>query len=337
MKVILKESQLKKLISAILEDVASPQNPAGSDNTQPQVQPQAATPAQASQAQPQVTTPVQNNQQTSPTGQTIATDPQTIAATTGEAGWRGQRNNGNEQKIRKKSEEVQNLKTEYQSGNMSAEDVAQAVAKLGILRGFFQKILSFIFGDSASGQDSGLFGGLFGEFPSANFNPDGTWWGAVTSMGAWYQKNIHTYQGKPPGPRGRRNYKCPLLGGKIVQDDCSAFVKACLQSFNVPGIEPLGVATATMQPGSKFDKVLLAAGFKRYTYNRNNIVQGDIICGGPATHTEIYAGNGRSYSWGSVHDGINGHQGMPCKIAGTKYLWVWRYEGKNGNNTAQSV
>lgn len=58
-----------------------------------------------------------------------------------------------------------------------------------------------------------------------------SWLKAVDEMGQWYCENVDTYQGSyaPPHP-GRKNYFCPLLGesGMNVQDDCSAFVTACL-------------------------------------------------------------------------------------------------------------
>ena len=58
-----------------------------------------------------------------------------------------------------------------------------------------------------------------------------TWAASVSSMGTWYFANINTYQGDSSGKdncTGRKQYPCPLIGNKTVQDDCSAFVTACL-------------------------------------------------------------------------------------------------------------
>ena len=92
-----------------------------------------------------------------------------------------------------------------------------------------------------------------------------------------------------------------------------------------------------MQPGGKFDKALLSNGFERFEFSLDKRKPGDIMCGKSATHTEIYAGNNKSYSWGAVHDGLDGRQGMPCRYFDkltcqtTKekctYIHIWRYTG----------
>lgn len=166
-----------------------------------------------------------------------------------------------------------------------------------------------------------------------SYGMNGSWWSCVCAMGAWYQNNVHTYQGTTAKGQPLKNknwYDCPLIGGKVA-DDCSGFVKACLQAFGVPGIDPIWVTTAQMQPGSKFDQTIQAAGFVRGTYNYASLAPGDIICGGPSTHTEIYCGkeNGRDrvYSWGNIHDGVSPRgncQGMPCAMSKMNYLHVWR-------------
>ena len=166
-----------------------------------------------------------------------------------------------------------------------------------------------------------------GDIQQANIEGLGSWVNCVSSMGNWYQNNIHTYQGTSGSKIGRRRkaYSCDLLNGGTVYDDCSAFVWACLQFF---GIQPGKITTAGMQPGSKFDKTLQSSGFQYIPYSKDKLLIGDIICGGPKTHTEIYADDGKSWSWGSIHDGVNGHQGMPCKFASSiSYKHIWRYVG----------
>ena len=169
----------------------------------------------------------------------------------------------------------------------------------------------------------------------------GTWFACVEEMGKWYEENIHTYQHSKSSMdpiMGKKMYICPLLNSsnKQVADDCSGFVKACLQLYGIEEINHIFVTTSNMQPGSEFDKVLRRNGFQYMVYSKDVRQPGDIICGGPSTHTEIYAGTfcGRhkSYSWGNIHDGISTRkqkfpQGMPCGTYEMNYKHIWRYMG----------
>lgn len=158
---------------------------------------------------------------------------------------------------------------------------------------------------------------------------DGSWYSCVEQMGKWYEANIHTYQGRhgtSGSKTGRQNYQCPLING-TVQDDCSSFVRACLQLY---GLACPVITTAAMQPGSPYDKLVQGAGFKYFSgnFHPEDLQPGDIVCGGPATHTEIYAGNRKSWGWGNVHDGIEGRQPMPSGFCGMDkrggYIHMWR-------------
>lgn len=212
-----------------------------------------------------------------------------------------------------------------------------------IVYGEIPWILSNIFEKDTQGEEEKKsmltsIGHLFGYGQDSSvYDTDSRWLKSVEEMGEWYQDNVHTYQGDPAGNwTGKRaGYKCGLVGG-LVYDDCSAFVKACLQLYGVPGIQGLTFATGSMQPGSKFDSLLRNCGFKRFRYDTKILKPGDIICGGPKTHTEIYAGDGKSYAWGNIHDGLKYHgkqrQGMPCKMAtSTKFRWIWRAVGSNND------
>lgn len=172
------------------------------------------------------------------------------------------------------------------------------------------------------------------------------WWDAVQKMGAWYQENVHTYQGTREKPRrGRTWYDCPLIGRK-VQDDCSSFVWACLQYFNPDVFKPrpwspscLNLSIETSPNGIDAQQ-LKEAGFKWFRWKREDLQVGDIMVGSSLAqggthcgHTEIYAGNNKSYSWGSVHDGQGGKQGLPCGSSFSKggglskaepYYDIWR-------------
>ena len=43
----------------------------------------------------------------------------------------------------------------------------------------------------------------------------------------------------------------------------------------------------------------------------------------------------RSWSWGSCHDGRNGHAGMPAYMSKQAYVVMWRMGG-NGPGTPQT-
>lgn len=167
----------------------------------------------------------------------------------------------------------------------------------------------------------------------------GSWNDACTKMGKWYEQNIHTYQGTREKPRaGRHWYDCPLINRK-VQDDCSAFVWAVLQLFK-PNIfterswGPTCVQYSLHNGETWLTKQLREAGFNVYQFSKANTRPGDIINGAKANgagglgHVEIYTGGNKSWSWGSVHDGQGGKQGMPCNTCwnhgGATYIEIWR-------------
>ena len=174
-----------------------------------------------------------------------------------------------------------------------------------------------------------LFESIIGMYDGSMFggNVNGNWLSAVEQMGKWYEANIHTYQGRTAKPwDGKHWYMCPLINDKVA-DDCSGFVQSCIKLF---GIDCPVITTAMMQDGSQFDKLMEASGFTHHKglFTPDNLQPGDIICGRASTHTEIYAGDRKSWSWGSIHDGQNGHSGMPagfCKIDSRGgYIHCWR-------------
>jgi len=171
-----------------------------------------------------------------------------------------------------------------------------------------------------------ILGGIV-QFAKVSFAAGGPWWDCVQQMGAWYQQNIHLYQGTTQRPRkGKCWTPCPLLNGKEVADDCSGFVHACLR---LAGIDCPSICTSDMND-PWFTKLLEENGFQHLTgvFTPENSQPGDILCGGKQTHTEIYAGDRKSYGWGNIHDGQNGHPGMPCPWCniGSEggYIHCWR-------------
>lgn len=169
------------------------------------------------------------------------------------------------------------------------------------------------------------------------------WKETYETLGEWYEKNIHTYQGNR---HARQPYTLEMEGRPVLQvyDDCSSYVYACLQLMRIfpvkdkNGKPQYPTATAGMQVGSAFQKTLMENGFDCLPYDIDSLQEGDIVItnnnlkksnGSNYHHTEIYV-NGTSdskmtaYSWGNIHDGINGHQGMPCSYTKYPYGWIMR-------------
>lgn len=168
----------------------------------------------------------------------------------------------------------------------------------------------------------------------------GEWYSIVEQIGKWYMQNVHTYQGTTSKPRNpSMNLNVPGVGK--CRDDCSGFVTACVLAFlkqkgvEKPAWNSWAPNTATMQPGSDWDRTLQANGWKYIPFNPDVLQVGDIYCGPPSTHVEICAGRNpnKQYGWGSIHDGI-GHAGMPCGAgnyassggghSGKPYAHIWR-------------
>ena len=156
-----------------------------------------------------------------------------------------------------------------------------------------------------------LYTGTLGAGVNSN------WSMAVMEMGKWYERNVHTYSS------GEVN--CPLIGVNVRQD-CSGFVAACLKRFGVTD-RPFNGSDS---PGSsdylsnrKVADILSKKGFKKMS--GSNPQPFDIMA--KNGHVEIYAGNSKSWGWGSCHDGKNGHPGMPSPMNKGPYSVIWRYVG----------
>jgi len=198
--------------------------------------------------------------------------------------------------------------------------------KLNAIDDMFEYLCAEDFGtnEATVGYKNYLFGQSLGFSGGGN----STWLSCVQQMGQWYQNNIHTYQtGTDNRAHGSKGwYSCPLLDGAKVADDCSGYVQACLRLF---GVNCQSITTSAMQ-NNWFMELLNQAGFTHFSgiFTKDNLQPGDIICGAGSTHTEIYAGNGRSWGWGSIHDGINGHYPMPGYFCNLNrkggYIHCWR-------------
>lgn len=183
-----------------------------------------------------------------------------------------------------------------------------------------------------------------------------SWLDCIERMGEWYRQNVHFYQGAKYDEYGhirpgydastmypRLSYKCELLSGPEtgVADDCAGFVLACLVLFGIPA--GLHNACQQMAPGHqmkksyvkkgyrKFEDYMKDAGFECIEYNKNDLKKGDIVLN-PTQHVQIYwgldtKGKRMQMGWGSCHDGLKGHPGMPCGYGGDRYTYIWRYKG----------
>lgn len=141
-----------------------------------------------------------------------------------------------------------------------------------------------------------------------------TWEEAVIAIKSWYERNINEYNQSGFKDSGE-------LGVGKVREDCSGFVSACLRKA---GFVPMSFITSShgiLANGYDANK-LKAAGFVPLAYDINKAKPFDILV--RAGHTEIYAGNKKSYNWGSVHNLAKG--GMPSATSHLKegYTIMWR-------------
>lgn len=147
------------------------------------------------------------------------------------------------------------------------------------------------------------------------------WSSSVETVGKWYQANIHNYsQGS------FTNCPLPLCGS--VRHDCSGYISACLRHAGIIRTNQIYRSGDFLPTGAAAPQ-LRAAGFVCLQYNINQVQPFDIIARNG--HVEIFAGkigsSMRSWSWGSCHDGMNGHAGMPAYMAKQAYAVMWRMGG----------
>lgn len=145
-------------------------------------------------------------------------------------------------------------------------------------------------------------------------------------MGKWYQANIHDYN------QGAYSM-CTVVNAGRVRHDCSGFVSACLRAAGIIGSGVI-YSSRDFLAGGRASSALRKAGFVSMRYSLSSVRPYDIIAYNG--HVEIYAGriNGsdRSWAWGSVHDGLNGHTGEPCYTASkSRYVVMWRQGGNAAN------
>ena len=154
-----------------------------------------------------------------------------------------------------------------------------------------------------------------------------SWESSVQNVGKWYEANIHNYNQGQYSP-------CPVPLCGTVRHDCSGFVSACLRAEGVIKTTQTFRSGDYLQNGAAAP-LLKKAGFTPLPYNINLVQPYDIIAYNG--HVEIYAGKSgnsmRSWSWGSCHDGRNGHIGMPAYMSKKNYAVMWR---KGGVSTAFS-
>ena len=185
-------------------------------------------------------------------------------------------------------------------------------------------------GDNGSGS-SGDEGG--GTVNGVGFEK---WKNAVTEMAKWYEENVHGYNNyKVKRGDGIRDHKHPTVGN--VAADCVGYVKACLKLFGSQS----GSGWYGSSAGKKLEeykegkdvKTLISEGFTALDFSKSAAQPFDILVRYHKTknargHTEIYAGNNKSYSWGNIHDKASG--GMPSDASfwnDSGYQKILRYTG----------
>ena len=219
-----------------------------------------------------------------------------------------------------------NVKHSIVAGNITTTFTGVRVSKYSLpnLNNFvlnseiFNKLKDVVTGE---GQTFGNGTSKQNSVPSIRLSSN--WLENVEKMGKWYQNNIHSYLSGASVSKCTNNrtyYDCPLIGGASVGDDCSSFVKACLQAQGIPNIDKMWINSGSFKPETDLSNILLENGFIHLPYSAEEVKKGDIIAvnnGNDKHHVEVYYGtdsNGKdiSYSWGNVHDGLNNHYGMPC-------------------------
>lgn len=149
-----------------------------------------------------------------------------------------------------------------------------------------------------------------------------TWEEAVIATKSWYERNIHEYNQSGFKDSGE-------LGVGMVRKDCSGFVSACLRKAGMVPMNFLTQSRGILTNGYDANK-LKSAGFIPLKWDLSKAQPFDIFV--VAGHTEIYAGNSKSYNWGSVHDLNKG--GMPSGTSHLKsggYSVMWRHPSVSGN------
>lgn len=163
------------------------------------------------------------------------------------------------------------------------------------------------------------------------------WISVCDKMGDWYVANISTYQGGTSGNYGtRKSYTCELLvkddgTSGTVQDDCSAYVTACMQ---LAGYHPIGgtvYCSRDFLEGGAAANILKNNGFVNIgslANNKDKLKKGDILA--VNGHVEVFSHYGdsgqiMSWSWGYIYSsGLPTDKGLP--ESGSQYTDIWRLE-----------
>lgn len=155
-----------------------------------------------------------------------------------------------------------------------------------------------------------------------------SWSDAVEKMARWYEVNIHNYsQGRAQDPTPTWTF-CPLINQK-VRHDCSGYVTSCMKLYGIPWTHNT-MASVRAETFNQSDSELIKSyGFTYYNSpslaaTKAYVQPWDIMVG--VGHTEIYAGNNKSWTWGKCHD--LAHGGMPSGTAWMYYSSIYRFNGQ---------
>lgn len=164
------------------------------------------------------------------------------------------------------------------------------------------------------------------------------WQSVCEKMGLWYASHITTYEGNLTNTMGtRKNYTCELLKNAdgtdgYVQDDCSAYVTACLQLAGYHEVGGQVYCTWDFFEGKVAGEKLKAAGFECIGSTQDNagkLQEGDILL--RDEHMEIFhhydeKGQMYSWSWGDIYPNDLPHNMGDATYDYNQYSCVWRMQ-----------
>ena len=192
----------------------------------------------------------------------------------------------------------------------------------------------------SSNLTGGIFGWMFRGFAGSMY-AGGTgdmprWQKAVTDMQKWYGANISNYSQGIGKWAGLPTWtECPLLGGEKVRHDCSGFVTSCLKLYGIKWPYPTMIPVRADCMDQSALKIMQDGGFTWIEIHSmeefKQTVQPFDIMVGPG-HTEIYAGDGKSFTWGpsgAKHGGFWNTSWHPGKAP--FYNSIFRCNGTGGS------
>lgn len=185
---------------------------------------------------------------------------------------------------------------------------------------------------SAGGLDGVSSGAVAGSADNSQYA--GNIESSLKAMAEWYIANVNTYQNSVTGggTRHRKYYKCDLLDGKGVGDDCTGFAGAFASLVAGEYISASG-SGELVTGSSSYEK----AGWKRFDLKKegwslSDLRLGDILARNG--HAEVFVDESHSFGWGAKQTHYpKDASWKECSGGGvyygsTYYSVMYRYVGK---------